>query len=229
MTETTPARIPRNHWLVQVRRHPSALLLLAQLACVPLYPLVEDMRAARTLLGVFGVVILLLALWMIRYTSARVWPALCLAVAAVAMNVLYLAGGFGGLLPWQAALEALFYFYAAGRLIAYMLADRRATSDELFAAGATFTLLVWAFAYLMVLCQALQPAAFAVASPASPRGWSDLMFLSFALLSSTGIGEVMPVSGLAKAVGDLEMVTGVMYLALVVSRLIGLAVAQEKR
>jgi hypothetical protein len=224
MTETTSPRIPRHHWLVLVRRHPSALLLLAQLVCVPLYPLAEDMRAARMLLGAFGVVILLLALRMIRYTSAHVWPGVCLAVAAVVANGLYLAGGFDALLPWQAALEALFYFYAASRLIAYMLADRRATSDELFAAGATFTLLVWAFAYLMLWCQAVQPAAFS----SSPRGWSDLMFLSFALLSSTGIGDVVPMSGMAKAVGALEMLTGVMYLALVVSRLIGLAVAQRK-
>jgi len=228
MTETVSPRISRNHWLVRIRQHPSALLLLAQLVCIPLYPLVEDMRAARLLLGIFGVVILLLALRMIRYTSTRVWPGVCLAVVAVAASGLYLSGGHDGLRPLHAALEALFYFYAASRLIAYMLADRRATTDELFAAGATFTLLVWAFAYLLVLCQALQPLSFS-AAPASPRSWSDLMFLSFALMSSTGIGEVVPVTGMAKAVGDLEMFTGVMYLALVVSRLIGLAVAQDKR
>jgi hypothetical protein len=152
----------------------------------------------------------------------------CLAVAAVAANVLSL-GGFGNLVPWQAAMEAVFYFYAAGRLIAYMLADRRATSDELFAAGATFTLLVWAFAYLMMLCQAVQPASFGATGPGdAPRGWGDLMFLSFALLSSTGIGQTVPMTGMAMAVGDLEMFAGVMYLALVVSRLIGLSVAQRR-
>jgi hypothetical protein len=40
-----------------------------------------------------------------------------------------------------AAVESAFYFYAAGSLIAYMLQDWVATTDELFAAGATFTLL----------------------------------------------------------------------------------------
>lgn len=228
MTETTSQRVPRNHWRVQLRRHPSALLLLAQLVCIPLYPLVEDMHAARMLLGIFGVVILLLALRMIRYTSTRIWPGVCLAVLAVLASGFYLSGGHDDLRAWHAGLEALFYFYAASRLIAYMLADRRATSDELFAVGATFTLLVWAFAYLLVLCQTLQPASFSAAA-ASPYGWSDLMFLSFALMSSTGIGNVVPMSGMAKAVGDLEMFTGVMYLALVVSRLIGLSVAQDKR
>jgi hypothetical protein len=228
MNATPMPRMPRKHWLVRLRRHPSALLLLAQLACIPLYPLVEDLGGARMLLGMVGVLILLLALRMIRYTSARTWPAIVLAGLATAASGLYLVGGHEGLRGWDAALEALFYFYAASRLIAYMRADRRATPDELFAAGATFTLLVWAFAYLLVLCEVLQPASFSTV-PASPRGWSELMFLSFALMSSTGIGDVVPMGGLAKAVGDLEMFTGVMYLALVVSRLIGLAVAQDGR
>jgi hypothetical protein len=42
-----------------------------------------------------------------------------------------------------AALSAVFYFYATGSLIACMLEDEFATADELFAAGATFTLLAW--------------------------------------------------------------------------------------
>ncbi|MDO1527837.1 ion channel [Fulvimonas sp. R45] len=230
MTDAATVRMSRSHWLVRLRRHPSALLLLAQLACVPLYALLEHARSARTLLGVFGVAILLLALRMIRTTSARVWPAVCLAIAVVVLNVLYLGIGRAGVLPWLAAVESLFYFHAAWRMVAYMLADRRATTDELFAAGAAFTLLVWAFAYAMLLCQALQPTAYAGAGAAGVlRGWNELLFLSFALLSSTGIGDVVPMTGMAKAVADLEMIAGVMYLALVVSRLIGLAVAQERR
>jgi hypothetical protein len=110
-----------------------------------------------------------------------------------------------------------------------MLADRRATTDELFAAGAAFTLLVWAFTYVLLLCQAVQPGAFSAATATQPRSWSELMFLSFALLSSTGIGDVLPLTAAARAVADIEMFTGVMYLALVVSRLIGLAVSQQKR
>ena len=42
------------------------------------------------------------------------------------------------LLPYS-AFEAVLYFYAAGALIAYMLADHVITRDELFAVGATFT------------------------------------------------------------------------------------------
>jgi hypothetical protein len=43
-------------------------------------------------------------------------------------------------------------------------------------------------------------------------------------MSSTGIGDVIPITVHARAVASLEMFVGVMYLALVVSRLIGLTI-----
>ena len=67
-----------------------------------------------------------------------------IAVPVTVLLLLQIAFDMPQLLPWSAALEAVFYFYAAGSLIAYMMEDRRATTDELFAAGATFTLFAWA-------------------------------------------------------------------------------------
>jgi hypothetical protein len=120
----------------------------------------------------------------------------------------------------------VFYLYAAGSLIAYMLEDEFATLDELFAAGATFTLLAWAFAYVYVVCQALLPGSFgSLAGTGSPRTWMELLFLSFTTLSGVGLGDIVPLLPMARALVMIEEFTGVMYLALVVSRLIGMAVA----
>lgn len=58
-----------------------------------------------------------------------------------------------GLLIWSSLLEATLYFYAAGSMVAYMMEDYRVTTDELFAAGATFTLLAWGFAFAYLACQ----------------------------------------------------------------------------
>jgi hypothetical protein len=110
-----------------------------------------------------------------------------------------------------------------------MMADWHATTDELFAAGATFTLLAWGFAYLYVLMQALQPGCFAGAiHPQAPRTWTELTYMSFALLSSTGIGDVIPLSAHARMVAAVEMFVGVMYLTAVVSRLIGLTLLRQR-
>ena len=217
-------------WLVRIIRHPSAILLLVQLIGLLLYPFIENTRPARALFGAFGVLVLGLAIWMVQRTRGRVWVSACIAIPAVVLNVLDLTMDISPLRPWWAAFEALFYFYAASCLIRYMLADRRATTDELFAAGATFTLLVWAFTYVFVLCQTLQPGCFAAAvNPDAPRSWTELLFLSFALMSSTGIGDVIPITVHARAVASLEMFVGVMYIALVVSRLIGLTLTSPAR
>jgi hypothetical protein len=165
---------------------------------------------------------------MVQHTRGRAWISVAIALPAVVLNALHAMSDLPALLPWGAALEALFYFYAAWCLITYMLADRRATTDELFAAGATFTLLAWAFTYLFVACQALQPGSFGVSDGGAPRSWTELTFLSFVLLSSTGIGDVVPHSGQARALASLEIFVGVMYLALVVSRLIGLTLLARR-
>jgi hypothetical protein len=110
-----------------------------------------------------------------------------------------------------------------------MLQDTVATTDELFAAGATFTLLAWAFAYTYVVVQAVLPGSFAAASdPQGDRTWMELLYFSFSLLSSVGLSDIVPATPMARALVMLEMFAGVMYMALVVSRLIGLTVVARK-
>ena len=216
-------------WVIRTKRHPSAVLLLVQLAGMVLYPFIETTDAGRIAFGAFGIVVLIITTRMVRSTPWLTWVSVCIALPAIVMLALQALYGMPQLLVVSAALEALFYFYAAGSLIAYMLADRRATTDELFAAGATFTLLAWGFTYVFLLLQALQPGCFAAAvNPGAPRTWTELMYMSFALLSSTGIGDVIPITPHARAVAALEMFVGVMYLATVVSRLIGLTLQERQ-
>jgi heme A synthase len=104
-----------------------------------------------------------------------------------------------------------------------------ATTDELFAAGATFTLLVWAFAYTYLACEAVAPGSFsAPINPQGPRTWMELMFLSIAVLSGVGLSDILPVTPFARALVMLEAFSGVMYLAVVVSRLVALTMLAAK-
>jgi ABC-type uncharacterized transport system permease subunit len=154
---------------------------------------------------------------------------LVLALVIVVLSVISTVAPRPGLTVATAAVEAAFYFYATGSLIAYMMQDWVATTDEFFAAGATFTLLAWAFAYLYVVCQALIPGSFsAPLEPQSARTWIELLFLSVAVLSSVGLSDILPVTPMARALVMLESFAGVMYIALVVSRLISLSAAARR-
>lgn len=216
--------------IAQALRHPCAILLFVQLAGLLLYPFLENRVGGNALVGAFGILVLALSVRMVRRASGRWWFASAVALLALALGALAEFAGFRFLMPWSAGCEAFFYFYAAYVLVGYMLADRRATTDELYAAGATFTLIAWAFAYLFVICQYVQPHSFGAAANAdAPRTWTELLFLSFVLLSSTGIGDVTPLVPFARALACLEIFTGVMYLALIVSRLIGLTLLERDR
>ena len=110
-----------------------------------------------------------------------------------------------------------------------MLEDEFASADELFAAGATFTLIAWAFAYAYVVCQAWFPGSFAGAvEPARARNWMEMLFLSFTTLSGVGLGDILPLGAQARALVMLEEFAGVGYIATVVSRLIGLTIVNVR-
>lgn len=212
-------------WLVTARRHPSAFLLIVQLAGILLYPLMEETPAGRALFGAFGILVLALALWVVNRSAAVNWIAWSLAVPSVALSLSSAAFGLPALDVYAHLLESGLYFYTAGSLIAYMLQDHKVTSDELFAAGATFTLLAWAFAFAFSVCQQWYPGSFTAAVAAdAPRSWMELLFLSFSLLSGVGLSDVVPIQPQARALVMLEQFAGVMYIAIVVSRLIGLTI-----
>lgn len=211
------------------RSEPSALLLAAQLAGVLLYPFMEGSDVGRALFSVFGIAILGLVLLAVHSTPALTWVGVLLGIPATILLLIQAITGDDALLPYSSALEAVLYFYAAGALIAYMLADHVITRDELFAVGATFTLVAWAFAYTYTVYQAIEPQSFTAATNAEdPRTWIELLFLSFTTLSSTGLSDVVPIKPFARSLSMVEQVAGVAYIAMVVSRLVGLLVMRPR-
>ena len=79
------------------------------------------------------------------------------------------------------------------------------TRDELYAVGATFTLVAWAFAYTYTVVQAIEPGSFTAAvDPEEQRTWMELLFLSFTTLTSTGLSDVVPIKPFARAVCMIE-------------------------
>ena len=205
-----------------MQRHPSAILMLVQLIGMLVYPFLEYTSGGKTVFNVIGIIVLGVATRMVRRTPGHAWISASIALPVIILLALQTFFDMPHLLPIQSALEALFYFYAAGSLIAYMMEDRETTTDELFAAGATFTLLAWGFTHVFVMIEAIAPGSFAAAvNVSNPRTWTELNYLSFALLSSTGIGDVIPLTSYTRAVASVEMLVGIMYLTAVVTRLIG--------
>jgi len=216
-------------WGTITRHHPSAFLLAAQLLSLALYVALEGLPSSQFLLGAFGMLILLLVVWVVIRSPAINWIAWIIAGLVIILSLLSWLLVNPTLLVWATLLEAALYFYGAGGLITYMMGDDRVTIDELFAIGATFTLIAWGFGYLYMVCQAWSPGSFTGgAHPKEPLTFIEMLFLSFSNLSATGLSDIVPITSSSRVIVMLEQFTGVAYLAVVVSRLIGLTITRHQ-
>lgn len=212
------------------RRHPSAILLVVQLLGVLVYPAMEGSRGGRVGFETLGIIVLVLAVFSVRSTPGLTWVSVCLGIPAVVLSLVDAIRPMEAIVPISGAFHAAFYFYAAYSLLRYMLSDHDVSVDELYATGATFTLVAWGFAYVFVVVQALDPGSFTAAvNPQQDRSWMELLFLSFTTLSSTGLSDIVPIKSWARSVVMLEQLAGLGYVAMVVSRLVGLTVAKRTK
>ena len=209
---------------------PSAFLLMAQLLLLILYAVFDDLYSQHALISAFSVVVLVLIVWVVNHRPAIAWLTWTLAIPSFVLSLLSAVFINTSLQIWLSLLQAALYFYAAGSLIAYMMGDEQVTVDELFAVGATFTLLAWGFAYLYLVCQTWIPDSFVSGVILDrPLTFIEFLFLSFTNLSSAGLSDIVPSSAWARVLMMLEQLVGVGYVAIVVSRLVGLTIQRQSR
>lgn len=212
-------------WRAVTGSHPSGFLLAAQLLSLLLYAAVDGIPSGRALIVVIGVLILSLVVWVIDRSPALNWIAWVLVAPAIVLSLLSILVVNPVLVISSSLLIAALYFYAAGSMVAYMMKDYRVTTDELFAAGAAFTLLAWGFTHLYLVCQTWVPGSFVgMTNPGEPRTFLELLFLSFTNLTAAGLGDILPITPAARVLVMLEQFSGIGYVAVVVSRLIGMTI-----
>jgi hypothetical protein len=126
--------------------------------------------------------------------------------------------------PWVLGTSLLSLLLFLSVVLGQTLRSGPVTFHRLHGAVAAYLLLgiIWAYAYALVAL--LGPGAFSGAvSPADgPRGF---FYFSFVTLTTVGYGDVLPVHPVARSLAVLEAVTGPLYLAILIARLVSVAVA----
>ena len=207
-------------------RLPNAWLLLALVAQVLAYPFLEYYPGGRVVIAGFDLAILVLALRASRASGHETWLGYVLVAPAMALHVADALGASGhGVHPAALVTQALFHAFVVVCLLRYMLHDEIMTRDELFAAAGLYVLMAFVFAYLYALIEHWQPGAFVINAANNPGGvtrWWDLLYFSFTCLTSVGFGEITPTNDHARSLVMIQQMLGVLYFALVVSRLVTL-------
>lgn len=217
------------YWAAVVRRQPSAILVIVQLLAIALLPWVEGAPWGRGFITGLSFVAVTFGIWAVRSTPALTWLALGIGMPAFLLEVWSVVDTGNTVVTFVAhLLLAVFYLYIAYGLIAYVFADAWVTKDEFFAVAAALTVLLFAFAYLYVAIQTLVPGSFVNGSGEPHRSFLELVYLSSANLAGVGLSDVVPVQPHARAAVIMEQLTGVLYVAMVISRLVALTVTRAR-
>lgn len=137
-----------------------------------------------------------------------------------------------GLPEWMyvLALSAAVAFYALAFAVVVrtILGARRVTEDILAGAVCAYFLIALGFAMAFTLAEVLAPGSLRFGGGASSeQGLSSFVYFSLVTITTLGYGDVVPVAGFIRSLVILETVLGVLYPAIVVSRLVALFGAGE--
>jgi hypothetical protein len=101
----------------------------------------------------------------------------------------------------------------------------RVTSSTIFGALCIYLLIGFSFTNLYTFVAKLQPWAFYLVPGVNIHQaveYSDLIYFSFGSMTSLGSSGIIPVSATVRSLAIVESILGLLYLAVLVSRLVGM-------
>ena len=105
----------------------------------------------------------------------------------------------------------------------FLIIAQTITRDVLYAAVALYLLLGAIFVPVYGLLDFLIPNSFRDGTfPDARVQWQQFIYFSYTTLTSSGYGDILPVSWWARSLANLEMITGVLFITIVMSRLVSL-------
>lgn len=123
------------------------------------------------------------------------------------------------------ALSILFIGFVIYRILRFILRASRVDSQVICAGISIYLLigLLWAFAYSLVAH--LSASAFAIhTDPSDLQQMTNFnsLYFSYTTLTTLGIGDITPSSKVAKTLAYMEAITGMLYVAILITRLVAL-------
>jgi len=178
------------------------------------YPYFENSRTGAFLGGVTSLLTLTGAIFAVRTNRWALRVAIVLALATVAASSRAFLGGVRGDWIVEATFTA-FYAFTTVAVFIEVIRTRRVTTDTMYGAVCVYLLLI----------ETIHPGSFQInvdtAVPAEIR-WRTLIFYSFMTLTTIGLGDVTPTTVQAQSLTSIEGVIGVLYLAVLIARIVGI-------
>jgi Ion channel len=217
-TRDAPSRIfyQRCFWLFVV--------LLVLIGAVSFVPANDHGRLVVSGVNMF---LLIATVAAVGRTTLSFVIALLLAVPAVWFQYLGLWHDRDSALAASWTFSAALYFVATAYLLRYVFQPRIMTQDKLFGAAAAYLTIGVFWAYLYALIGFFYPQSYMIVGQPGRLVYADALYLSITVLTSTGFGDVTPLTRPARGVCMIEQIAGALFVAILIARLAGVYPPRE--
>jgi hypothetical protein len=224
MPETLPQIKPRPFLARVFIEHRFLLLFLFLLATLIAYPYAENKGFGYYAFRVLTGSIIGLSVFAVSFRRGLAAVAVLLAIPAAVEHLLHpnLAAGFFPLL--NLTLSFAFDLWIVVAIFRRVFANVRITSETIFGALCIYLLNGISFASIYGLVAALQPRAFSLAPLVNTHTIPDrfdFIYYSFGMMTQLGAAGITAVTDQARSISVLEAILGQLYLAVLISRLVG--------
>jgi hypothetical protein len=201
-------------------------LFIVILVLVAGAPLVEPTPTSRLMFNAVNLLVVISAVAAVGRTVISFAIVLLIAVPTLVFQWLSFTRGRRDLLvSWW--LGALLYAATLTYLLQYVFHRDVMTADKLWGAGAAFLMTGVLWAYLYAIVQHYYPASFAVGGTPADLTMPAFVYFSFTVLTTTGFGDLAPLTRQARSLCVVEQITGALFLAILIARLIGVYPRRE--
>ena len=153
--------------------------------------------------------------------------ALLLAVGAIWFQYLGLWNDNDMELAESWMFSGALYFITTIYLLRYVFSPRVMTQDKLFGAAAAYLMLGVLWAYVYAIVGYFYPESYMIVGQPGRLVYADALYLSITVLTSTGFGDVTPLTRQARGVCMVEQITGALFVAILIARLAGVYPPRE--
>jgi hypothetical protein len=149
-------------------------------------------------------------------------PALILMWASYFVDI----GGFEHL---KNLCSMLFMFHMITLFLRHFFRQEEITREVIFGALVVYLLmgLMWSYGY--TLLDHLLPGSFSYPGTFAELDFDSFNYFSFVTMTTLGYGDIIPVSKAARAMALTQAITGQVYLAVLLARLVGINIAQQMK
>ena len=203
---------------------PCTYLLLALLALILIYPYLKAGVTSRVILGLLYSLVLIGGAHAVGRDRRKLIVGLGLAIVGIGLQWSYLATHDIWLGRLTGITFVLFLLFPIGEVLAYILKKGPITADKLHGALAGYIMLAFLWAFFYTLIESFIPGSFVRggARMDEQSSFLHLLYFSFTTLTTTGFGDITPVSEQARSFAIIEEFIGVFFVGVLIARLAGL-------